>query len=52
MDIKPLLEECVDGVSLIDTSNMDLNDVSYEACDSILKDMRKTYIKEIKKQYK
>ncbi len=51
-DIKPLLEECVDGVTYIDTTNTNLSDIAINACDDVLNDMRKTYIKDIQKQYK
>ena len=51
-DIKPLLYECVDGVSLVDTSKMSMSDVSLSICQDVLTDMKKTYIKEIHNQYK
>lgn len=50
-DLKELFSESVDSMFLLDTSNVELNDVSIEATFQILPAMRKRYIKAFEQKY-
>lgn len=50
-DLKELFSESVDSMFLLDTSNVELNEVSIEATSQILPAMRKRYIKAFEQKY-
>ena len=49
--LQGLFSESVDSILLLDTSRMELNDVSIEAASHILPAMRKRYIKSFEQKY-
>lgn len=49
--LKSLFSKSVDSMILLDTSNIDINDVSIEVTSQILPVMRKKYIKSFKQKY-
>lgn len=49
--LQSLFSESVDSIFFLDTSNIELNDVSIEAISQILPVMRKKYIKSFKQKY-
>ena len=51
-NLKDLFSLSVDNYLLLDTSDINLSDVSVEIADNIMPAMRKSYIKEFKKKYK
>lgn len=50
-DLRELFSDCVEGMLLLDTSNVGLNDISTESAFHILPAMRKKYIKTFEKKY-
>lgn len=51
-DLKALFNENVDDVTLLDTSNINMNEVSIIIASNIMEAMRKKYIDCFKKTYK
>ncbi len=49
--LKSLFSNSVDSMILLDTSNIDMNDVSIEVTSKILPVMRKKYLKSFKQKY-
>ena len=49
--LKSLFSQSVDSMALLDTSNIDMNDVSIEVTSKILPVMRKKYLKSFKQKY-
>ncbi len=50
-ELESLFSESVDSMLLLDTSNLDMNDVSVEVCFQILPVMREKYIESFCKKY-
>lgn len=50
--LKDLFNESVDGITLLDTSNINMNEVSIIIASNIMEAMRKKYIDCFKKTYK
>ena len=51
-DLEALFEGSVDCLAFIDTSNVDMADVSIDVSKKVMPEMRKKYIKSFKQQYK
>ena len=49
--LKSLFSQSVDSMALLDTSNIDMNDVSIEVTSKVLPVMRKKYLKSFKQKY-
>ena len=49
--LKSLFSNSVDSMALLDTSNIDMNDVSIEVTSKVLPVMRKKYLKSFKQKY-
>ena len=50
-EVKNVLEESVGGMSLLDTTNLSLNDITCDITSSILPSIRSEYIKTFVKKY-